>query len=397
MISLFLFATIIVCSECKFKDIQSAIYNAKDGDRIVVKSGIYKGALTVDRGVELIGEGEPVLEGEGKHQVLTIRADNVRVDGFVIRNSGMSYSEDIAGMRVVNSKNCTIKNNRFLNNFFALYFERVLGCLVEGNHIVGFAKAEGSSGNGIHAWNSEGLIIRKNLVRGHRDGIYFEFVKDSLIEDNISEYNLRYGLHFMFSNDNVYKNNRFYKNGAGVAVMYSRNIDMVGNIFERNEGIANYGLLLKDITDSRLYRNRFINNTHGTYLEGCNRTIFEGNIFENNGWAVRIYANSEDNLFRGNSFIQNAFDVSTNTLSYFKNSLVGNYYDRYEGYDMDKDGYGDLPYRPVSFIAFLFENNPLTLILYESFLMRLLDLVERLVPLFNPEVLVDKRPLMVRP
>ncbi|MEJ5339808.1 MAG: nitrous oxide reductase family maturation protein NosD [Aquificaceae bacterium] len=393
----FVFSVIVVCSECEFKDLQSAINSARDWDRIVVKSGTYKGPVTVDRRVELIGEREPVLDGEGKHQVLTIRADDVRVEGFVIKNSGMSYSEDIAGLKVINSRNCVIKNNRFLNNFFALYLERVSGCLVEGNNIVGFAKTEGSSGNGIHAWSSEGLIIRKNFIKGHRDGIYFEFVKDSLIEGNRSEYNLRYGLHFMFSNDDVYRNNHFYKNGAGVAVMYSRNIGMEGNIFERNEGLANYGLLLKDITDSKLYKNKFMNNTHGAYLEGCNRTTFEENLFENNGWAVRIYANSEDNLFRRNSFIGNAFDVSTNTLSYFRNTFEGNYYDRYEGYDLDRDGYGDLPYRPVSFIAFLFEKYPLTLILYESFLARLLDAMEKLIPLLNPEALVDKKPLMVKP
>ncbi|MFN3263868.1 MAG: nitrous oxide reductase family maturation protein NosD, partial [Aquificaceae bacterium] len=136
----FVFSVIVVCSECEFKDLQSAINSARDWDRIVVKSGTYKGPVTVDRRVELIGEREPVLDGEGKHQVLTIRADDVRVEGFVIKNSGMSYSEDIAGLKVINSRNCVIKNNRFLNNFFALYLERVSGCLVEGNNIVGFAK-----------------------------------------------------------------------------------------------------------------------------------------------------------------------------------------------------------------------------------------------------------------
>lgn len=391
-----IFSTLFVCYDCKFKDIQSAINYARDGDRIVVKSGTYKGPVVVDKRVELVGEGGPVLDGEGKYQVLTIKADGVKVEGFVIKNSGMSYSEDIAGLKVVDSRDCIIKGNKFLNNFFALYLERVSGCLVEGNSIVGFARSEGSSGNGVHAWNSERLILRNNYVKGHRDGIYFEFVKDSLIEKNRSELNLRYGLHFMFSNDDSYSNNYFYKNGAGVAVMYSRNIHMVENVFERNEGLANYGLLLKDITDSKLYKNKFLNNTHGIYLEGCNRSIFEGNLFEKNGWAVRIYANSEDNLFRRNLFIGNAFDVSTNTLSYFRNTFEGNYYDRYEGYDLDRDGYGDIPYRPVSFIAFLFERFPLTLILYESFLMKILDTMERLIPLLHPEALVDKKPLMVK-
>ncbi|ADO44571.1 Carbohydrate-binding and sugar hydrolysis [Hydrogenobacter thermophilus TK-6] len=393
----FMLSLLLVCSTCEFKDIQSALKKAREGDRIVVKSGTYKGGIVIDKKVELVGEGKPVVDGEGKLQVITVKADSVKIEGFIIKNSGMSYSEDIAGLKVINSRDCVIKNNKFLNNFFAIYLERVQGCLIEGNSIVGFARSEGSSGNGIHAWNSEKVIIRNNYVKGHRDGIYFEFVKDSLIENNRSEYNLRYGLHFMFSNDDTYRKNYFYKNGAGVAVMYSKNIRMEENTFAKNEGQANYGLLLKDIYDSVLYGNRFINNTHGVYLEGCNRTEFKGNLFENNGWAVRIYANSEDNLFIKNSFLGNAFDVSTNTLSYFRNTFESNYYDQYEGYDINRDGYGDIPYRPVSFVAVLFERYPLSLLLYGSFFAHIMDAVERYIPLLNPQSLLDSKPLVRRP
>jgi nitrous oxidase accessory protein len=390
-------SVLFVCQSCELKDLQRAVELAKEGDRIVVKGGTYRGPILINKRVELFGENSPVIDGEGKHQAITVKADGVRIEGFVIRNSGMSYSEDIAGLKVSSSKNCIIRNNEFLNNFFALYLGGASGCLVEGNRIIGSAKSEGSSGNGIHAWNSEKLTIRNNYIRGHRDGIYFEFVKDSTIEGNRSEYNLRYGLHFMFSNDDAYRKNYFYKNGAGVAVMYSKNITMEENTFEKNEGPANYGLLLKDITDSRLYRNRFINNTHGVYLEGCNRTEFKENLFEGNGWAVRIYANSEDNFFAKNIFLNNAFDVSTNTLSYFRNTFEGNYYDKYEGYDLDRDGYGDIPYRPVSFTGVLLEKYPLLSLFYDSLLLRLLDYVERLIPFLNPEALLDKKPLTRKP
>jgi len=213
----------------------------------------------------------------------------------------------------------------------------------------------------------------------------------------LSERNLRYGLHFMFSNNNTYKHNHFYKNGAGVAVMYSKNIIMEENVFEGNEGQANYGLLLKDISDSVLYKNRFLNSTHGVYLDGCNRTRFEENVFKNNGWAVRIYANSEDNVFTTNAFLENIFDVSTNTLSYFKNTFEKNYFDKYEGYDLDKDGHGDISYRPVSFLSVLFERYPLSLLLYESFFVRILDTLERYIPILNPQALLDEKPLMRKP
>lgn len=390
-------SVLIVCSNCEFKDIKSAIEKARVGDTVVVNYGAYNGGIVITKSVKLLGKGQPIIDGEGREQVITVKADDVEIEGFVIKNSGMSYSEDIAGLKVINSKNCVIKNNKFFNNFFALHLEKVSNCQIESNTVVGFAKSEGSSGNGIHAWNSERLKIKDNYIKGQRDGIYLEFVKDSLIEGNRSEYNLRYGLHFMFSNNNTYRRNYFYKNGAGVAVMYSKNINMEENTFEKNEGEANYGLLMKDISDNFLYKNRFVNNTHGVYLDGCNRTRFEENLFENNGWAVRIYANSEDNFFTKNSLVGNAFDVSTNTLSYFTNTFEGNYYDKYEGYDLDRDGYGDLPYRPVSFMAVLFERYPLSLLLYESFFARIMDSMEKYIPLLNPQALLDKKPLMRRP
>ncbi|MEW6655949.1 MAG: nitrous oxide reductase family maturation protein NosD [Aquificota bacterium] len=396
MVGLALF-TLLVCSNCEFKDIQSAIDSAKEGERIIVKAGVYKGPILINKGVELIGEGKPVLDGEGRYQIITVKANRVRIEGFVIRNSGMSYSEDIAGVKVINSEACIIRENHFLNNFFALYLEKVKDCIVENNKIIGFAKSEGASGNGIHAWDSKNLYIKKNYIKGHRDGIYFEFVSRSTIEENVSENNLRYGLHFMFSHDNTFRRNRFYKNGAGVAVMYSRDVIMEENTFEKNSGQASYGLLLKDLSNSMVRKNRFINNSYGVYLDECNRTSFEGNTFENNGWAIKIYANSLNNTFKNNFFLNNAFDVSTNTLSYFENLFSKNYWDKYEGYDMDKDSIGDMPYRPVSFMAFLFERYPLSLLFYNSFLMRIMDIMERLIPLLNPKGLIDREPLIKKP
>lgn len=74
----------------------------------------------------------------------------------------------------------------------------------------------------------------------------------------------------MFSNNDDYRYNTFRKNGAGVAVMYSRNIIMENNVFEQNRGSSSYGLLLKDILDGQIRFNHFIENTIGIYADGSN-------------------------------------------------------------------------------------------------------------------------------
>ncbi len=117
------------------------------------------------------------------------------------------------------------------------------------------------------------------LISGHRDGIYFEFVKHSIWR-NISEKNLRYGLHFMFSNNNAYYSNIFKNNGAGVAVMFSKELKMVNNYFEENWGDAAYGLLLKEISDGYIANNSFYKNTAGIFMEGTSRAEMLKNILE---------------------------------------------------------------------------------------------------------------------
>ena len=151
-------------------------------------------------------------------------------------------------------------------------------CLVKNNKIVALGKEEQMIGNGIHCWKSDSMLIIANNISGHRDGIYFEFVTHSVIWRNISSGNIRYGLHFMFSNDDSYFTNLFKGNGAGVAVMFTSHVIMINNTFEENWGDAAYGLLLKEISDSYIYGNHFVKNTSGIYMEGTNRIYISMNV-----------------------------------------------------------------------------------------------------------------------
>src|SRR5690606_5730133 len=135
----------------------------------------------------------------------------------------------------------------------------------------------------IHSWGSRYLLVEGNRVSGHRDGLYLEFTRHSTIRGNLSEGNIRYGLHFMYSDSSDYRSNTFRNDGSGVAVMYSHNVNIEGNIFEASRGAASHGLLLKDIVDATLKDNRFIGNSTALLADGANRLTAEGNLFERNG------------------------------------------------------------------------------------------------------------------
>ncbi len=375
--------------------ISDALVAAHDGDRILVQSGVYhESELLIDKSVALVGVGQAILDAGGR-QALLITADSVSVIGLLIRNVQVSFIEDRAGIKVDGANNCRIENNRLEDTFFGIYLAKSADCLVRENVIRGAGQRETQSGNGIHLWYSRGVVVERNSISGHRDGIYFEFVEDGTIRGNTSFQNVRYGLHFMFSDRCRYEENRFERNGAGVAVMYTENVEMTGNVFEANWGGSSYGLLLKDISDSRISSNVFLGNSTGLYAEGVNRTSIEENDFEANGWAVRIMANSTDNTFTRNNFVRNTFDVATNSRNNFS-SFNGNFWDNYRGYDLDRDGYGDVPFRPVRLFSQIVQQNEPALMLLRSFFVSVLDHVERIIPIITPETLVDTSPAMRR-
>lgn len=374
--------------------IKQGIALAKKGDTVLVNAGTYKeGNIIVDKGIYLKGIGRPILDGQKKYEIISVKADGAIIEGFSLIHSGISAIDDFAGIKLYDCTNVEVRNNILDDTYFGIYIQFGKNCKVIGNRLAAYLKEEQQSGNGIHCWKSNNIQIDGNQITGHRDGIYLEFVSQSTIKNNLSIKNIRYGLHFMSSNGNRYLSNQFINNGAGVAVMYSNEVQMFNNYFKENWGDAAYGLLLKDIRDSDIKGNHFDKNTSGIYMEAVTRVNVEHNAFYNNGWAMKIQANCMDVNVLKNNFMGNSFDVGTNG-NLVLNKFSNNYWDKYEGYDINRDKVGDIPYRPVSMYSMIVEKNPPAMMLFRSFITALLDKTEKLIPSITPENLVDNAPLM---
>jgi nitrous oxidase accessory protein len=378
----------------KLQSLRKAIEIAAPGDTIFVKPGIYReGNIIIEKSLVIIGEAYPVLDGENKYEILTIHAKNVTIKGLRFVKTGIASIQDLAGINLLDSKYVRLLDNRFEDTFFGIHVSNSSHCWIENNELKSDVDAAHQAGNGIHLWKCDHVTINNNKINGHRDGIYFEFVTNSLITGNHSEGNLRYGLHFMFSHNNEYRRNTFARNGAGVAVMYTTGVKMIENTFENNWGASAYGLLLKDIRDSEVRNNHFLGNSVGIFMEGSSRIEFTENEFRQNGYAIRLQASCDDNTFSRNNFSGNTFDLATNgTLAL--NKVEGNYWDKYEGYDMNKDLVGDVPFHPVSMYSMVVEQIPAAVLLWRSFLVLLMDKAEKAIPAITPENLKDNAPLM---
>jgi len=389
-----IFGQIIVKKSGKISSIQDAINSATPGDTIIVEEGVYKEFdISINKPITLIGLNYPVIDAEEKGYILSINADSVTISGFKLINVGKSYTKDYSAIHTYRINNFVIENNIFENPFFAIHIEKSKKGVISNNTILGVAKEEHNSGNGIHLWHSSRVEVIDNKIEKMRDGIYFEFVKHSSVKGNESRNNIRYGLHFMFSNDDTYENNLFEKNGAGVAVMFSKNITMRNNIFKLNWGTASYGLLLKEIYDANIYDNIFEQNTIAVNAEGSNRITYERNNFINNGWAIRFLGACYGNKLHQNNFLNNAFDIS------YSGRINGNLFDKnywseYTGYDLNHDGLGDIPYRPIKLFSYVVNRTPESIILLRSLFIDIINFSEKVSPVFTPDNLKDFHPLM---
>lgn len=386
---------IVVCNTCDVNSIKEAVEIAEDGDIIRVKKGIYRenDIKILNKSIKIIGEDYPVIDAEMQGTAFSIQANNFLIEGLEIRNIGKSHTKEFSAILIANSSNFEIVNNRLNNIFFGILIERSTAGLVKNNKIKSNAISQGNSGNGIHLWHSNEINVSKNEVSGTRDGIYLEFAGNTTISKNICKDNLRYGLHFMFSNNNEYLDNIFENNGAGVAVMFSKNIKMYRNNFRQSWGSASYGLLLKEINDAELKHNIFESNTIAISADGTNRVTYTENEFRNNGYAVKIRGACYKNVFTRNNFLYNSFDVAY-TGQINENEFTNNYWSDYTGYDLNKDGTGDVEYRPVKLFSYLVNETPEAIILLRSMFVGLLEFSEKVSPIFTPKDLIDTHPQM---
>ncbi len=357
--------------------------------------GVYpEKGLMVQKQVFIHGEGWPVLDAQGGGTILDIQANGVEVQGLVFRGVGVNYLKEHGGIWITEASDIVISNNRFEHDFFGVYGAHVRRVVIQNNVFEGLWGKETANGNGLHFWKSDSITITHNNIHGHRDGIYLEFTGNSIVTENMCEGNVRYGLHFMYANGNDYHRNTFRNNGSGVAVMYSHDVHMRGNHFEKNWGAASYGLLLKSISGSQIEDNFFTRNTVAIFLEGSSRIHLTGNSFKTNGWALRIVADCDANILSGNRFESNTFDVAYNASTTSTNTFRGNTWDHYQGWDLNHDGIGDISHRPVELFPAIMQNHPQAMVLLRSHFVTLLNILEKLFPTLSPETLEDPQPVM---
>ncbi|MEO9964977.1 MAG: nitrous oxide reductase family maturation protein NosD [Reichenbachiella sp.] len=383
-----------VCKNCPINDVAAAVKQAVSGDTIRLASGTYTAVdVVISKPLTLLSTDNAVLDGQLEKHILNIQSDSVSIIGLTFINAGRSFTKDYAAIYAHKINHFSLEKNRVIQPYFGFLIEKSHFGKIKDNTISGKTNTETDSGNGIHLWHCSEIEISGNETYGLRDGIYFEFVSNSQVINNRSHHNVRYGLHFMFSNHDEYRDNTFHDNGAGVAVMFSKFIVMKNNTFSKNWGTASYGLLLKEIYDAEVIENHFEENTIAIFLEGTGRINYQRNQFYSNGWGVKVSGGCYTNIFVDNNFINNALDIAYNSKMN-DNEFRHNYWSSYTGYDLDRDGVGDVPYRPVKLFSYIISQTPESIVLLRSLFVDIINFSEKVSPIFTPDNLMDNAPAM---
>lgn len=379
----------------EYATIAGALADARAGDTVRVAPGVYRERLVVEHPVVLIGGPGVVIDGEGRGTVVTLLA-RATLQGFVIRGSGASLDREDAGI-MVRADSCVISGNTLEDVLFGIYLKGSNGNAVTDNRITGKDRPLGRRGDGIRLWYSHDDRFERNSVRRTRDVvIYFSHglrFRKNRIESG------RYGLHYMYSDHNLFEWNEFVDNDVGAFLMYSSDIALRHNVFSRAGGSSGFGIGLKDADRIDVADNLIVQNQVGIYLDNSPHAVevrnsFRGNTIAYNDAAISPLPSVHDNDFVENTFTGNVRDVTVSGGgTAMANVWRGNFWDKAAAWDPDEDGVADVPRRIDRLSDDLFARHP-RLRLYELSPAALaLDALGRFFPLLEPQpIVVDSAP-----
>jgi nitrous oxidase accessory protein len=388
--------TVAVSPNGPMASISEAVRTAGIGDTIEVGPGTYHENVLLDRAVQLVGIGQPVIHGLGQMSVVTVTADHCALRGFVIEHSGGMLVDEDSGV-LLKSSNNRIENNQLRDVLFGIYLLQSDHNYIVGNTIQGRPLRDlGDRGSGIHIWNSSYNTLERNTIFEARDGMYLQNAYHSLIRDN-RVHDLRYGLHYMYSDDNDFEGNIFYNNVAGAAIMYSKRIHFRRNAFLHNRGFASYGILFQSDDNCVADENVIADNAVGIFMEALAGSTLRHNLLAGNDLALKVFSSAVDNLFENNNVVENLSPlevIGSHTNNRWNGPLAGNYWSDYDGFDLNGDGVGDVPYPIQNIFEHLEAQTPLLRLYLFSPAAQSLALAERGFPVLQKQLETDSRPLM---
>jgi nitrous oxidase accessory protein len=338
-----------------------------------------------------------MIRSTGEGTTVRLESDGAALLGVTVDGSGGRFDLLDAAVHV-EANDARVEGVRIQNAVFGLLVEKSNRVLLLENEVSGARERPlGLRGDGIRLWETRESRVERNRVSHSRDIVVWYSPGNRIVGNRVEHG--RYGTHFMYSHDNVVVGNHYSGNVVGIFVMYSRGVDIRDNVLADSGGAAGIGLGAKESGNLNVVGNRFLANTTGAYLDTSPLWVTDWNEFQSNDFrlcdsAVVFHSSPDRNRFRRNSFRDNHAQVRVEGGGdALRVEWLENNFDDYAGYDLDGDGYGDVPYELRSLSQQLLARQPALDFFRGSPALAAVELIGRVVPLFRPRtLLVDPRP-----
>ena len=382
---------------------QDLVDKAPEGSVLKVPAGKYAGPVHLKKPLTIEGEGEVVIDGGDKGTVFVLETDRAVLRNLTITGSGESHDSDDTCLNIRGHGNL-VENLNIADCLFGIDLKQADHNIVRNNKVRSKDFELGVRGDGIRLWYSNENLIENNLITDTRDMVAW-YSHRNVYRGNEGRRS-RYSIHFMFANDNIVENNRFYDNAVGIYFMYMEGGAARNNIISHATGATGMGLGFKESSDILLENNEIIYCAVGVGSDLSpfqpDTTIrFVNNRFAFNGIAIQLTSELGGNEMHGNTFEGNLTDVfqaGRGRAEGVKNKWEGNYFDTYQGFDRDEDGVGDTPHEEYAYADRIWMEIPNARFFKTSPVLEMLDFLERLAPFSTPDLQArDPKPLYIKP
>ncbi len=383
-----------------YPSFQALVDAAEPNVPLVPPPGTYAGPVIVDKPLSIDGRNQVTIDAGGKGSVIILDTDGATVKNLRLTNSGSSHDDIDSGVQVRGNFN-VVKDNRIDDCLFGVDLQQSNNNLVKHNRISSKAVDLGLRGDAVRLWYSFNNKVLENEFVDSRDMVVW-YSRDNVLSGNKGTRG-RYSMHFMYSQYNLVEDNEFRDNSVGIFVMYSDGIVLRGNKITHATGPTGMGIGWKETSDVTVENNEILYNAKGLYFDlspfqpdTTNRIT--GNLIAYNGVGIEFHDDAKyGNIFRKNVFKGNVTQVMGHAKARaVKNTWEGNYWDDFEGFDLDRDGIGDAPYELYAYADRIWMDVPPARFFKGSPLLEVLDFLERLAPFSNPDLMLrDKEPALV--
>jgi nitrous oxidase accessory protein len=380
------------------ESVADALARAAPGDTLHLANGVFKGSFVIDKpGLTIEGESGATLDGDETGNVITVAAADSTIRGLTIQRSGLSLIAKNSGIFVDRTGDrAHIEDNRLVDNLITIYLDGPHDVMIRHNQIVGLRTARRTErGPAVSLWNTPGSAIIDNDIRSGRDGVFAVSSSHNVVRGN-RFHELRFAVHFMYTNDSEVSGNFSAGNDVGYVLMFSDRLDVRGNV---SDGDRDHGLLLNYANMSRVEDNVVRGSDKCVFIYNANKNRVAGNWFEGCNIGVHFTAGSERNEITGNAFVNNRTQVmyvGTRLLDWSSHGR-GNYYSDNPAFDLNGDGVADVAYRPNNLVDQVVWRAPAAKILLNSPAVQVVRWAQAQFPAIHPGGVIDTAPLMRPP